>query len=92
MIPTEYELYGQKYIVKLIPADQWQDPENWGEFDPEVNEIRIKDRGQASEWTFYHELVHSILMAMRHKLNNDENFVDTVAGLLHQAMKTARFL
>lgn len=90
MIPNEYYLYGQKYTVRVIPADEWKDNDNWGSFDPEINEILIKDRGQASEWTFYHELVHSILMAMRHKLNNDEGFVDTVAGLLHQALTTAR--
>lgn len=90
MIPSEYELYGQKYTVKVIPAEEWQDDENWGLFDPEINEIRVKDRGQATEWTFYHELVHTILMAMRHSLNDDEQFVDALSGLFHQAVKTAR--
>lgn len=43
------------------------------------------------EQTFFHELVHSIFSEMgRSDLNKDEPFVDTLAGLLHQAIKTMK--
>jgi hypothetical protein len=41
---------------------------------------------------FYHELCHHILGCMNErKLNNNEKFVDTFAGLLHQALSTFKY-
>lgn len=40
---------------------------------------------------FWHEVVHTILHDMGHKLNKDEDFVDGVAERLTQVVNTARF-
>lgn len=90
-IPSTFQLMGKTYTVKVIPKDQWSDAEVWGDFNPATNEIRVVKLGDdATEQTFYHELMHAILTAMNHKLNRDETFVDLVSGLLHQALKTSK--
>lgn len=44
------------------------------------------------EHVFYHELVHLILSHMyEKKLTKDEKFVDGLAGLIHQFMKTRKY-
>ena len=46
---------------------------------------------QATEVTFYHELVHAILFAMG-KMQHDEEFVENFGNLLHQFNKTVKDL
>lgn len=42
--------------------------------------------------TYYHEIVHVILGSLgRQDLNQDEAFVDAVAGLFYQIQKTSQF-
>jgi Zn-dependent peptidase ImmA (M78 family) len=41
-----------------------------------------------TEHTFFHELMHALLEAGGSKKTEDEYFVDSTAGLLHQFMKT----
>ncbi len=42
---------------------------------------------QVQEHTFFHELVHQILNSANYnELNDDEQFVDVISGLLHQAL------
>lgn len=42
--------------------------------------------------TFYHELMHAMLMTLgKNDLNNDEGFVDSMGNLLWQAHKTMKF-
>jgi hypothetical protein len=44
------------------------------------------------EHTFIHELVHMCLYYTEQgRLNDNEGFVDTLAGLLHQALTTMEF-
>lgn len=41
---------------------------------------------------FVHEMIHHILNCMNeNKLNSNEKFVDTFAGLLHQALSTMTY-
>lgn len=44
---------------------------------------------QATEVTFYHELVHAILFSMG-KMTHDEEFVENFGSLLHQFNKTVK--
>ena len=47
---------------------------------------------QQQEQTFYHELVHAILMVMNEmELNANEQFVDVFGQLLYQFTKTAKY-
>lgn len=42
---------------------------------------------QVQEHTFFHELLHQILNSAGYTdINDDEQFVDVVSGLLHQAL------
>lgn len=45
---------------------------------------------QMIEHTYLHEVLHHILdMLGYHELQSDEQFVDSVSGLIHQALTTA---
>ncbi len=44
-------------------------------------------RQSVKEHTFFHELLHQVLeSAGYNEMNSDEQFVDVIAGLLHQAL------
>lgn len=90
-VPSQYQLMGQTITVTVVDADEWDDMTAWGQFNPTTNEIRILRRSEeATAQTYCHELVHTILTAMGHKLNKDEVFVDLVGSLLHQILTTAK--
>lgn len=93
MIPKSYNLLGHKINVHIVPESRWKPKSCVGTFEPHRHRIMI--RGSLDEslrgHTFYHEMVHSILSSMGHDLNEDENFVDMFAGLLHQAATTMEF-
>lgn len=90
-IPAQYQLMGQTIMVRVIEPDEWDDTSCWGQFNPATNEIRLLRRSpEATAQTFCHEMVHTILTAMSHKLNKDEVFVDLVGSLLHQILTTAK--
>jgi len=89
---TSFKLLGHTIRVKEIPETEWRHEDCVGLYEPHRQRILI--RGGLTDslrWhTVYHEMVHAILGAMGHELNNNENFVDMVAGLLHQALSTAK--
>lgn len=90
-IPSRFQLMGQTYTVSVLDRSDWSDENCWGEFNPVTNEVRILRRSsQAMTQTFCHELVHTILTAMNHKLNRDETFVDVFGSLLQQALSSAK--
>lgn len=92
-IPRTFRLLGTEYTVRLIPRDEWdQDAECVGLFKPQACEIHIQERSrEAMEHTYLHELLHACILATgRDKLYKDEAFIDMLAGLLHQALTTAR--
>lgn len=84
---------GHTITVKIIPEADWRHDDCVGMYEPHKHRILIRDGLSPSlaQHTLYHEMLHSILGAMGSALNSDENFVDMVAGLLHQALSTARF-
>lgn len=64
-------------------------PTMMGYCDMERNQIKIRAGmpDQATQATFYHELVHAILFTMG-KTTHDEEFVDGFANLLFQFQRT----
>jgi hypothetical protein len=91
MIPKKFQLMGKSFTVKVIGKNNWEDPEIWGQCDFANNTIEVLDLNpETNEQTFFHELVHAILMTMNNKLNKNETFVDMFGALLHQALKTSK--
>lgn len=64
-------------------------PTMMGYCDVERNQIKIRAGmpEQASQVTFYHELVHAILFTMG-KNDHNEEFVDSFGNLMYQFMRT----
>ena len=64
-----------------------------------MNLIRIQPSNSTSplpqdkvEHVFFHELLHAIFYKLgRNQLKDDEELVEQMAGLLHQAFKTAEY-
>lgn len=91
-IPSSYRLMAHTIRVKRVPVARWEDEKCVGQFSTERKEILVRDSHDTLTWhIFAHELVHSILDAMGHRLNKDEAFVDSFSGLLHQALSTAKY-
>lgn len=97
LIPSSFEVLGHTVTVEHKSLVDFGDNYGSSEFIRTKIEVSQNDkRGaipiSAQEHTFYHELVHTILEAMGEKeLNDNEKFVDTFGGLLHQFMRTAKF-
>ena len=95
-IPKTFSLGGLEFKVKNgnVPSEG-----NLGHCDFFENEIIVKSHyngkpvhKQQQTQTFYHELVHAILMTMnQHELNQDEQFVDLFGQFLYQFSKTAKW-
>lgn len=93
-IPSSFSLLGLRYTVAVIPDAEWKfDPNTVGWWDNDAGRVSIRETSaQLMEHTFLHEVVHGCLSAMgRTALNDDECFVDLLAGLLHQAFKTSTY-
>jgi len=96
-IPKEFKLMGQtirvKYVKRLAYKD---DAEGYARYRDQ--EILIQESSEnwprtqeQIEHTFCHELIHYILEKLNEKeLRDNEKFVDTFAGLLHQALTTQK--
>jgi hypothetical protein len=93
LIPTGFQVLGCNIEVELRHPDNWDHDDAVGMYDPMNHKITVVVKSQQMmEHAFYHELVHCILFALgKNELSEDESFVDTFAGLLHQAMKTATY-
>jgi hypothetical protein len=94
-----FELGPYKWKVKQLKRL----PDNdLGGADPQKHLIRVaatyKDGNNieqvaddmTKEHTFYHELTHAILMTLNHKLQYDEQFVDSFSMLWAQFEKTKK--
>lgn len=100
-IPKEFELFGRTVKVEW-DNDVLNDKELYGQANYRKNVIAITNtccidgkmkklpQDNVNE-TYFHELVHFILNSMKHELNDDEKFVNDFSGLLHQALKTAKY-
>lgn len=90
MIPKHFQLMGHTITVRVVPQRRWHAKDAQGLWEPAKCRISILSSlsDQQRQQTFCHELVHAILDYQNHALRRDESFVDTFAGLLHQAWVT----
>lgn len=97
-IPKQFQLLGHVYTVSEDPGAYYKKGQ-YGSCSFEEKKIRITPRDDnhpvsvsSMEHTFLHELIHACLYhTHRNNLNKDEEFVDLLAGLLHQALTTAEY-
>lgn len=95
-IPKDFELFGTTIKVKI--NNELSDLDgNVGIFKvvPLIIELQ-KSNGlhpqDGVENTFFHELLHAIFHMMgKYELYKDEELIHTMAGLLHQSFKTAKY-
>lgn len=95
-IPKGFSLGGQDFVVKY---GRYISEGNFGHTEFYNNEIVVKDNfngrpysKQQQEQTFFHELVHAILMIMNeHEINQNEQFVDMFGQLLYQYERSKRY-
>jgi hypothetical protein len=91
-IPSSFKLMGHTVTVDLIPPIKWKRKDACGWFDPNKLHIEVLKRpGTITEQTFLHELMHAVFYALNHPLYQNEELVDQIGGLLHQAIKTAKY-
>jgi len=93
-IPQSVQLLG--VTVSVLPYDQVTKTEKkqlgLSRFSDKTIWLADKCRGKAvsqqlKEHTFFHELLHQALDSAGYtEQNGDEQFVDLVSGLLHQAL------
>lgn len=97
-IPKRFKLLGHTVEVKGEPEGYFE-KHRFGAANYEGKWIKITTAGpshpvtQSSiEHTFMHELVHMCLYhTEQSQLNDNEGFVDALAGLLHQALTTMEY-
>lgn len=83
---------GHTINVELIPPIKWKYPKAVGWFDTQNLTIKVLKRpGTITEQTFLHELMHAVFYALNNPLYENEELVDQVGGLLHQAITTAKY-
>ena len=95
-IPKSFQLFGETITVEHR-ADHGQEKGGIGTAQYKQNKILLQKSTEGDyveetlmENTYIHELLHFCLEDMgRVKLNDDEEFVTILSGLLHQAFKTA---
>ena len=91
-IPTRFTIINRDYKVVDTPPNKEDPPFGQTFFDEakiELNKVKCGKDRNILEHTFLHELIHVLLNALGHeKLNDDEAFVDSLAAVLHQYMKT----
>ena len=91
-IPSKYTIGGQDIKVEFVESDG----EDYGNFTMIKGVLRIcknvKNMPQSETVqlnTFFHELVHSVLVTMgESELGNNEKFVNCFAGFLTEAIRT----
>lgn len=92
-IPSQIDLAGQTFTVITDPAvKKLAGCCGQTHFDEGVIIIDPNQKADTLGITYYHEVVHAILMTMGYQdLNKDESFVDNFASLLWQAQKSAQY-
>lgn len=93
MVPSSFTLLGHTVTVKVVPETDWSHGDCVGLYEPGRHRILIRAgmSDSLTAHTFHHELLHACLGAMSHPLNEDEAQLDMLAGLIHQALSTAKF-
>lgn len=83
---SSFELAGCEWLVQMS-----NDITEYGHCNIDQHVIRLRSgmSDQLQSLTFYHELVHAILMTMG-KMEHSEEFVENFGNLLYQFMKTVK--
>lgn len=92
-IPKTFQAANRTWRVRLTTSSALLDEDQNGvtHFEPAVIYIRRGLRGDLLMHTFCHELLHVVTDACGlQKLNRDEDSIDALAGVLHQALKTSK--
>ena len=96
-IPKEYRVGGQRIEVRMVDRCDGNSigmeflASGYIEIAHQYNKDRIQSEDSKVN-TFYHELTHTILGTMGKKeLNEDEEFVNTFASFLTEALTSAIF-
>lgn len=93
-IPTHVPLLGHVIPVRVVRKADWKyDEDTMGIWDPRSNVIDLNDEftGTQLEQCYFHELTHAMLDMLDHKLARNEQFVEQLSGLLHQAITGATY-
>ena len=92
-LPKSFEIGGMTVEVILDP-NLLETHGAYGMMDMDRGKLFMQDdlSGDVQAITFHHEVVHMILNTLgKSDLNGDEGFVDGLANLLWQALKTAKY-
>ncbi len=100
MKKKSFEMGGHKIKIKYVPSltDTERERQIFGDCNPMTNVVRIALSLNGNvlaedvlEHSLWHEKVHLALMLMNeYELNTNEKFVDTMAMLFHQSVKTEK--
>ena len=94
MIPTSFSLVNRRITVEELSKDLADDLERHGDYNRVEGKIRVcleEGNDEFVTHTFLHELVHALLEASsKPRLSKNEAFVDSLAAVLHQYMKTKK--
>lgn len=88
-IPTKLNLAGITYRVEWQKGLTLDGIPCYGHCSPDEHVIRLETGMREPRRTqiFLHELTHAVLWTIGHELYNDEQFVNSFANLLHQALE-----
>jgi hypothetical protein len=97
-IPKSFFLFGQEYTIEWVES-LVQKAGAVGQSRARDHCIQLQPNREACprpesdiEETYFHELTHTVLVAMgRDDLSEDEKFVDIFASLLHQSFVTSEY-
>jgi hypothetical protein len=93
-IPKTFQLGGFTWKVEQVSGSQDSNPTDWVGRTIQGSltiQIRKEMPQELKEQTFFHELLHACFFAQGKTSDlHDEREIDSLATLLHQAMKTAK--
>ncbi len=98
VIPKSIELMGETIKIKFVDTlTKSDDAVGMAKFRENIIELQRDSKvyprnNEQITKTFFHELTHWIFFKLKKKdLNDDEELVDSIADLLAQAQKTAKY-
>lgn len=89
-IPGKFELFGR--TIKVVYREL--DGDTCAQWEAQKDLITIKPNlpPDLREQCFFHEFLHAAFDSLgRDDLSRNEKFVDTLAGLIHQCLKSAKY-
>lgn len=88
-IPKSFELFGR--TIKVVSRDLEGDTCAQWEAQKDLITIKPGLPPDLRDQCFFHEFLHAAFDSLgREDLSRDEAFVDSLAGLVHQCLKSAK--